>query len=83
MPCPGRTPSPSAAPAATERISSSAYRVGNPPPTEGPNKGITIDYETLNKDFAEAMAWDLKSGVPSSERLAALGIGDVATALAR
>ena len=55
--------------------------VGVPPLTYGPNAGITIDVERLSRDFAEVMAWDLETAMPSAERLASLGVGELAAVL--
>jgi len=52
--------------------------LGQPPLTYGPNAGVTIDVERLSRDFAEAMAWNPETAVPSAQRLGALGIGDLA-----
>ena len=57
--------------------------VGQPPLKEGPNKGVTIDADKLAADYAAAMRWDPKTGAPSPERLAELGMEDVAAAIAR
>jgi len=57
--------------------------IGQPPLAAGPNAGITIDLDTLGKDFAIAMGWDPDTGMPAPERLEALGLPEVAAALAR
>jgi aldehyde:ferredoxin oxidoreductase len=49
--------------------------IGNPPFTEGPMAGITIDREDLSRQFASAMQWDLESCVPNPKRLTQLGLG--------
>jgi aldehyde:ferredoxin oxidoreductase len=54
---------------------------GNPPPKEGPLAGITVDEETLDSEYLDAMDWDLKTAKPSKKKLLALGLGDVAEAL--
>ena len=47
--------------------------VGEPPQTEGPLEGVTVDYKLLTRNFYEAMGWDAETGVPSRESLEALG----------
>jgi len=47
--------------------------VGDPPQQAGPNKGVTIDNETLARNFFTVMEWDLQTGKPSRESLEALG----------
>ncbi len=42
---------------------------GVTPLKEGPLKGITIDIETMKKEFFEEMDWDTKTGMPSEARL--------------
>jgi aldehyde:ferredoxin oxidoreductase len=46
---------------------------GNPPLEAGPTAGVTIDLELQNRRFYEAMGWDPETGVPSGERILALG----------
>ncbi len=48
--------------------------VGEPPMTEGPLEGVTVDYETLNREFLELLGWDTNTTVPSEESLRALGM---------
>jgi aldehyde:ferredoxin oxidoreductase len=52
--------------------------VGHPPLTEGPTKGITVDVDTLRRDFLTAMEWDLVTLRPNARRLNELGLQDVA-----
>jgi aldehyde:ferredoxin oxidoreductase len=47
--------------------------VGDPPQQAGPNTGVTIDNETLARNFFTVMEWDLETGKPSRESLEALG----------
>jgi aldehyde:ferredoxin oxidoreductase len=47
--------------------------VGKPPQTEGPLAGVTIDSQTLAKNFFAAMDWDAETGKPSRQSLEALG----------
>ncbi len=47
--------------------------VGIPPQTEGPLKGITVDYDKLGDHFIASMAWDRKTLIPTKESLESLG----------
>ena len=55
--------------------------LGIPPKKEGPLAGVTIDEETLDKEYLAAMDWDLKTAKPSKKKLHELGLGDVAQEL--
>ncbi|KJS19690.1 MAG: hypothetical protein VR72_17680 [Clostridiaceae bacterium BRH_c20a] len=46
---------------------------GNPPLTGGPLKDITIDLDTMAKEYYGGQQWD-KSGKPTTERLKKLGL---------
>jgi aldehyde:ferredoxin oxidoreductase len=50
---------------------------GRPPLDEGPLAGVTIDVESLARDYREAMGWDPGTGVPARETLEALGLADL------
>ncbi len=52
--------------------------MGNPPPKEGPLAGVTVDEETLDREYLSAMDWDLKTTKPSRKKLEELGLEDVA-----
>jgi aldehyde:ferredoxin oxidoreductase len=43
--------------------------VGEPPLTEGPLKGITVDHKKLAYYFSESMGWDEETLVPTRESL--------------
>jgi aldehyde:ferredoxin oxidoreductase len=47
--------------------------VGEPPQTEGPLKGITVDYQGFIRNFFKAMEWDEATGKPSRSSLEKLG----------
>jgi aldehyde:ferredoxin oxidoreductase len=47
--------------------------VGEPPQTEGPLKGITVDHKKLAAKFSEVMGWDEETLVPTRESLENLG----------
>lgn len=55
--------------------------LGKPPQTEGPLAGITVDEETLKRDYLTAMDWDLETARPSKRKLQELGLEDVAEQL--
>ncbi|HMK66253.1 MAG TPA: aldehyde ferredoxin oxidoreductase family protein [Thermodesulfobacteriota bacterium] len=50
---------------------------GDPPQAKGPAKGISLDMDQLGTSFYQAMHWDLESGIPNRDRLAALEMDDV------
>lgn len=50
---------------------------GKPPLDRGPLKGITIDEESVKKEYLEAMDWDLETARPSKRKLLELGLEDV------
>jgi aldehyde:ferredoxin oxidoreductase len=54
---------------------------GRPPLTAGPLAGVTIDQDLINREFLEAMDWDLKTAKPSRAKLLELGLGDAAHTL--
>lgn len=47
--------------------------IGDPPLTEGPLKGVTVDLKTLRDQFCEAIGWDKNSLRPTKESLEKLG----------
>jgi aldehyde:ferredoxin oxidoreductase len=55
--------------------------VGKPPLTAGPLAGVTIDQDAINREFLEAMDWDLKTTRPSRKKLLELGLDDIAETL--
>ena len=57
--------------------------VGRPPLAEGPTKGITVDVQTLAREYYAAMGWDPETGRPSAARLRALGLEEALAALYR
>jgi aldehyde:ferredoxin oxidoreductase len=50
---------------------------GNPPKSEGPLKDITIDIDSLAKEYRKAMGWNPDTGHPKEETLAKLGLGEL------
>jgi aldehyde:ferredoxin oxidoreductase len=48
--------------------------LGNPPQQKGPLAGVTIDLETMKRDYYSALTWDAETGVPTQEWLESLGI---------
>ena len=55
--------------------------LGKPPQNVGPLTGITVDEDTLVKEYLTAMDWDLETAKPSKEKLKELGLEDVAKEL--
>ncbi len=55
--------------------------LGQPPKQEGPLAGVTIDEDTMIKEYLASVDWDLKTAKPSKKKLQELGLEDVAKAL--
>jgi aldehyde:ferredoxin oxidoreductase len=55
--------------------------LGRPPQKEGPLAGVTVDEETLVKDYLTAMDWDIKTAKPSKKKLLDLELDDIAREL--
>jgi len=55
--------------------------LGRPPLKEGPVAGVTVDEDTMIKEYLTAMDWDLKTAKPSKKKLLELGLADVAQEL--
>lgn len=55
-------------------------RIKNEPIPEGPSKGMKAepDFTNMKKDLYEFRGWDKETGIPKKEKLAALGLDDVA-----
>lgn len=47
--------------------------VGDPPQTDGPLKGVTVDYKGFISNFFKAIDWDESTGRPSRRSLERLG----------
>jgi aldehyde:ferredoxin oxidoreductase len=43
--------------------------------------GVTVDEDTMIKEYLTAMDWDLKTAKPSKKKLLELGLADVAQEL--
>ena len=54
---------------------------GNPPPKAGPLMGVTVDEETMDREYLAALDWDPKTTKPSEKKLQELGLEDVARAI--
>ena len=48
--------------------------LGIPPLKDGPVAGVTIDEETLDREYLTAMDWDTKTAKPSKKKLQELGL---------
>ena len=55
--------------------------IGKPPQNVGPLAGITIDKDTLVREYLAEMDWDLETAKPSKKKLEELGLEDVAEEL--
>jgi aldehyde:ferredoxin oxidoreductase len=55
--------------------------IGKPPHKAGVLAGITVDTDTLIREYLTAMDWDLKTARPSRKKLLSLGLEDIAQAL--
>ena len=69
-----------------EGINPMEYQVPNralgiPPLKEGPLAGITIDENTMDRDYLVAMDWDPVTTKPSKKKLQELELEDVAKEL--
>jgi aldehyde:ferredoxin oxidoreductase len=51
--------------------------MGRPPLEAGPRAGVTVDVSDLRDAYLATMDWDPVTALPSRERLAALGLGDL------
>jgi aldehyde:ferredoxin oxidoreductase len=47
---------------------------GRPPQADGPLAGVTIDVDSLAREYRQAMGWDAQTGVPTQETLDQLGL---------
>jgi aldehyde:ferredoxin oxidoreductase len=52
--------------------------VGRPPLKEGPVANVTLDDDTMIKDYLKAMDWDLTTTKPSVKKLQELGLSQLA-----
>ncbi len=55
--------------------------VGRPPLEAGPHAGVTLDADTMEKEYLQACDWDLETARPSRAKLEELGLSDVAQVL--
>ncbi len=51
--------------------------LGLPPQEEGPVSGVTIDVDSLARDYHQAMGWDPDSGKPQASTLEKLGLTEL------
>jgi aldehyde:ferredoxin oxidoreductase len=57
--------------------------LGRPPHKVGPLAGVTIDADTLVKEYLKEMDWDPETAKPSEKKLKELGLEDIARELAK
>ena len=50
---------------------------GRPPQAQGPLAGVTVDVDSLARDFRAAMGWDAETGVPTADTLKDLGLTEL------
>jgi aldehyde:ferredoxin oxidoreductase len=55
--------------------------LGKPPYKVGPLAGVTVDADTLVKEYLKEMDWGLKTARPSAKKLKELGLDDIAREL--
>lgn len=60
------------------RVKVPGRTIGKPPLERGPRAGVTVDVETLTRDFFAAMRWDVQTALPDPVRLEELGLTDAA-----
>jgi aldehyde:ferredoxin oxidoreductase len=48
--------------------------LGQPPQEEGPVAGVTLDVDSLAREYRQAMGWDPDSGKPEESTLEKLGL---------
>jgi aldehyde:ferredoxin oxidoreductase len=53
---------------------------GLPPQEDGPVAGVTIDIESLAREYRQAMGWDPETGQPSQATLEAHGLAELVQA---
>lgn len=56
--------------------------IGDPPLSQGPTAGRTVNVKELSDDYYKSMGWDPEIGVPTVSRLQELGLDDVASTVA-
>jgi aldehyde:ferredoxin oxidoreductase len=65
-----------------EGIAAASFRlpdrmIGRPPQDEGPLAGVTIDVDSLAREYRHAMGWDAETGVPTKGTLQKLGLAEL------
>jgi aldehyde:ferredoxin oxidoreductase len=50
---------------------------GRPPQSAGPLAGVTIDVDSLARDYRRAMGWDAETGTPAKQTLGKLGLEEL------
>ena len=57
----------------------SGRALGAIPLSGGPLKGVTVDMETIRREFFKTVGWDIATGGPTNEKLKELGIEQYAS----
>jgi aldehyde:ferredoxin oxidoreductase len=65
-----------------EGIAAASFRlpdrmIGRPPQKEGPLAGVTIDVDSLAREYLEAMGWHPETGIPEETTLKQLGLEEL------
>jgi aldehyde:ferredoxin oxidoreductase len=47
---------------------------GRPTQSEGPVAGVSLDVDSLAREYRQAMGWDVQSGKPENSTLETLGL---------
>jgi aldehyde:ferredoxin oxidoreductase len=53
---------------------------GRPPQSEGPLAGVSLDVDSLAREYRQAMGWDPQSGIPANSTLENLGLATLVRA---
>jgi aldehyde:ferredoxin oxidoreductase len=56
------------------RVKMPERMVGRPPQSQGPVAGVTLDIDSLAREYRQAMGWDARNGLPEDRTLDNLGL---------
>jgi aldehyde:ferredoxin oxidoreductase len=51
--------------------------LGRPPQKTGPLAGVTIDVDSLAREYRQSMGWDAETGAPAKDTLQTLGLAEL------